>query len=174
MPNETLTDFISGRTVPNVGAEANRQAVERFLVESKGYRRTDIRVDFEATIQVTGSPYLARVDLLRLDHFRGFASYWELDGTADTAEEGRWIPGPGRPLFDALAEALGGLPLLAEDLGLITPDVIALRDELDLPGMQVLQFLLTGDEPDALARIPDNSVVYTGTHDNDTTAGWFA
>ena len=117
---------------------------------------------------------LAWVDLLRLDHFRGFAAYWEVDGTAETAEGGQWVPGPGRPLFDTLAATLGGLPLLAEDLGLITPDVIELRDQLNLPGMQVLQFLLTGDETDALDRIPEHCVVYTGTHDNDTTAGWFA
>jgi len=116
---------------------------------------------------------LAWVDLLRLDHFRGFAAYWEVDGAAETAEAGQWVPGPGRGLFDVLAAELGGLPLMAEDLGLITPDVIELRDELTLPGMQVLQFLLTGDDPEALGRIPENSVVYTGTHDNDTTAGWY-
>lgn len=117
---------------------------------------------------------LAWVDLLRLDHFRGFAAYWEVDGAAETAERGRWVPGPGRHLFDALTAALGGLPLLAEDLGLITPDVTELRDDLGLPGMQVLQFLLTGGETDPLALITDHCVVYTGTHDNDTTAGWFA
>jgi len=117
---------------------------------------------------------LDRVDLLRLDHFRGFAAYWEVDGAAETAEGGRWVPGPGRRLFDALAGALGELPLVAEDLGLITPDVIELRDELGLPGMQVLQFLACEGEPDPLARILENCVVYTGTHDNDTTKGWFA
>jgi 4-alpha-glucanotransferase len=114
------------------------------------------------------------VDMLRLDHFRGFASYWEVDGEARTAAGGRWVPGPGRHLFDALSGALGDLPLVAEDLGLITPDVVELRDELDLPGMLVLQFLLCEHEPDPLARIVDNCVVYTGTHDNDTTNGWFA
>lgn len=114
------------------------------------------------------------VDLLRLDHFRGFAAYWEVDGGAETAEGGRWVPGPGRRLFDALGAALGGLPLLAEDLGLITPDVLELRDELGLPGMQVLQFLVTGEEDDPLAQVTPHCVVYTGTHDNNTTGGWFA
>jgi 4-alpha-glucanotransferase len=117
----------------------------------------------------------ALVDVLRIDHFRGFAAYWEIPAADPTAEHGRWVPGPGRRLFDAAAAALGPRPIIAEDLGLITPDVDALRDELGFPGMRILQFAFGDDE--AGAERPDgypvNSVVYTGTHDNDTTVGWY-
>ncbi|MGI9177481.1 MAG: 4-alpha-glucanotransferase [Pirellulales bacterium] len=116
------------------------------------------------------------VDILRIDHFRGFAAYWEIPADQPTAEHGQWIPGPGRKLFDAAAAALGQPPIIAEDLGVITPDVEALRDGLGLPGMRILQFAF-GDEPQADAyrpeRYPTNCVVYTGTHDNDTTVGWY-
>jgi 4-alpha-glucanotransferase len=113
---------------------------------------------------------LARFDRLRLDHFRGFVEYWEVAGHQKTAEHGRWRPGPGRALFEALRRELGDLPLVAEDLGTITPDVEQLRDELGLPGVRVLQFDYAGtDPPPAPASA---SVVYTGTHDNDTTRGW--
>ena len=117
----------------------------------------------------------ALVDVLRIDHFRGFAAYWEIPAADPTAEHGRWVPGPGRRLFDAATAALGPKPIIAEDLGLITPDVDALRDELAFPGMRVLQFAFGGDdrEQDRPDRYPENSVVYTGTHDNDTTIGWF-
>jgi 4-alpha-glucanotransferase len=115
-------------------------------------------------------------DFVRLDHFRGFEAYWEIPASDPTAIRGRWVPGPGRALFDALKEELGGLPLYAEDLGLITPPVEALRDELQLPGMRVLQFAF-GDDAKAADYRPHNyprhCVVYTGTHDNDTTVGWF-
>jgi 4-alpha-glucanotransferase len=114
------------------------------------------------------------VDILRLDHFRGFASYWEIGAEEETAVAGRWAPGPGKPLFDALRDALGSLPMIAEDLGLITPDVEELRMELGLPGMRVLQFAF--DDPASTHR-PENHtedcVVFTGTHDNDTLRGWF-
>jgi 4-alpha-glucanotransferase len=117
---------------------------------------------------------LRLVDLLRLDHFRGFAAYWEIDADEATAAGGRWTPGPGRSLFDAIRGALGSLPLVAEDLGLITPDVETLREELGLPGMHVLQF---GFEDEESVHHPshhrENAVVYTGTHDNDTLRGWF-
>jgi 4-alpha-glucanotransferase len=117
---------------------------------------------------------LRLVDLLRLDHFRGFASYWEVGAEEQTAVAGRWAPGPGKPLFDALRAALGDLPLIAEDLGMITPDVEKLRLELGLPGMRVLQFAF-GDP--ASSHLPehhvDQCVVFTGTHDNDTLRGWF-
>lgn len=118
---------------------------------------------------------LATVDLVRLDHFRGFAAYWEVPATADVATNGRWVQGPGRPFFDAVSEGLGGLPFVAEDLGEITDDVVALRDDLGLPGMAVLHF---GYSPDPRSSfIPyahiRNQVVYTGTHDNNTTLGWF-
>jgi len=114
-------------------------------------------------------------DLLRLDHFRGFAGYWAVPADAETAEDGAWEPGPGVALFDAVRAALGALPFVAEDLGVITDDVIALRKALDIPGMRVLQFGFGIADGDHSARLltPD-TVVYTGTHDNDTTRGWFA
>jgi 4-alpha-glucanotransferase len=118
---------------------------------------------------------LETVDVVRIDHFRGFASYWEVPAEEDTAINGRWRPGPGRPFFDALKEALGSLPLVAEDLGEITPDVITLRKEVGLPGMAILQFAFSPEPrstflPYALER---DLVVYTGTHDNNTTVGWY-
>jgi 4-alpha-glucanotransferase len=116
-----------------------------------------------------------QVDIVRLDHFRGFASYWAVPATEKTAVKGRWEAGPGTALFDAVAQALGPRPIIAEDLGLITPRVRKLLAALDLPGMRVLQFAFSGD-PDNLY-LPHNhtcnSVVYTGTHDNNTTLGWF-
>jgi 4-alpha-glucanotransferase len=115
------------------------------------------------------------VDVLRIDHFRGFAACWEIPAGQPTAERGRWVSGPGRRLFDAAAAALGPRPIIAEDLGVITPDVDALRDELGFPGMRILQFAFADDEAEAERpeRYPTNSVVYTGTHDNDTTVGWY-
>jgi 4-alpha-glucanotransferase len=116
------------------------------------------------------------VDLIRIDHFRGFEAYWEIPAGSETAAPGRWVTGPGRVFFDALQRRLGSLPLIAEDLGMITPAVELLRDELELPGMRVLQF---GFGPDAGSekalphRHVPHCVVYTGTHDNDTTRGWF-
>jgi 4-alpha-glucanotransferase len=119
---------------------------------------------------------LEQVDRVRLDHFRGFEAYWAVPAGMPTAETGRWVKGPGKELFEALRAALGGLPLIAEDLGLITPAVEALRDELGLPGMRVLQFAF-GDTP-ANPFLPHNyrrnTIAYTGTHDNDTTRGWYA
>jgi len=113
--------------------------------------------------------------LVRLDHFRGFAAYWEVPAGSATARDGRWVDGPGRALFDALRAALGGLPLVAEDLGEITDDVVALRRALGLPGMRVLQFGFADGKSDHRPhRLEPGIVVYTGTHDNDTTAGWFA
>jgi 4-alpha-glucanotransferase len=118
---------------------------------------------------------LKQVDLVRLDHFRGFAQAWHIPAGETTARNGQWVDGPGRALFDRLREALGGLPFVAEDLGLITPDVHALRESLGLPGMRVLQFALGGPtNPYLPHNYEPNTVVYTGTHDNDTTNGWFA
>jgi 4-alpha-glucanotransferase len=115
------------------------------------------------------------VDVIRVDHFRGFEAYWEIPADEPTAVKGRWVRGPGQPFFDALKEALGELPIVAEDLGVITPEVDALRDANDLPGMKVLQFAFAGDASDPY--LPHNYgpdfVVYTGTHDNDTTRGWY-
>jgi 4-alpha-glucanotransferase len=120
---------------------------------------------------------LGLVDIIRLDHFRGFAGYWEVPAKDLTAENGRWVPGPGADFFIKVQEALGELPLIAEDLGEITPDVIVLRDQFNLPGMKVLQFAFGGDAFSVSAFLPHNysslCVVYTGTHDNDTTLGWY-
>ncbi len=122
---------------------------------------------------------LATVDLLRLDHFRGFAGFWAIPGDAPTAETGHWEPGPGVPFFAAIQQALGRLPLIAEDLGVITPDVVRMRERFGFPGMRVLQFAFDAFEEGAgNPHLPHNhvrnSIVYTGTHDNDTTAGWYA
>lgn len=118
---------------------------------------------------------LTQVDVIRLDHFRGFAGYWEVPAAAPTAQIGRWVPGPGVRFFEALRDSLGELPIIAEDLGEITPDVIALRDGLNLPGMKILQFAFANDEEDAFLphNYQSNCIVYTGTHDNDTTTGWY-
>jgi 4-alpha-glucanotransferase len=119
---------------------------------------------------------LAWADLVRLDHFRGFAAYWEIPATCPTAIEGRWVPAPGERLLAALGEALGALPVVAEDLGVITPDVVHLRERFALPGMRVLQFAFDGDaaHPFLPHNFVRNTVVYTGTHDNDTVAGWWS
>jgi len=118
---------------------------------------------------------LGRVDLIRIDHFRGFEAYWEIPAGSPTAATGRWAKGPGRPFFRSLRRQLGSLPLIAEDLGVITPAVEALRDEFGLPGMRVLQFGF-GADPGAEIYLPHgfvpHCVAYTGTHDNDTTLGW--
>jgi 4-alpha-glucanotransferase len=118
---------------------------------------------------------LRLVDIVRLDHFRGFAGAWAVPYGNTTAEHGEWVPGPGSALFEALHRALGTLPIIAEDLGVITPDVDALRQEFDFPGMEILQFAF-GSDPDN-GSLPHNfdrnTAVYTGTHDNDTTIGWW-
>jgi 4-alpha-glucanotransferase len=115
------------------------------------------------------------VDIVRLDHFRGFAAYWEVPASEETAINGRWVDGPGAALFEAVRARLGDLPIIAEDLGLITPDVNELRDQLGFPGMKVLQFAFGGgpDDPYLPHNYEPHSVVYTGTHDNDTTTGWW-
>ena len=115
------------------------------------------------------------VDLARLDHFRGLQAAWHVPVDSLTAEIGSWKPGPGADLLTRLRTALGGLPLIAEDLGMITPAVHALRNRFDLPGMSVLQFAFDGDprNPFLPHNQRRNSVVYTGTHDNDTTVGWY-
>jgi len=117
---------------------------------------------------------LSLVDIVRLDHFRGFAGYWEVPGGDKTAENGRWVPGPGKGFFAALEDALGTLPIIAEDLGVITPDVVALREEFHLPGMRILQFAFSMGVKEYLPHYYiENCVVYTGTHDNDTVRGWY-
>ena len=117
------------------------------------------------------------VDLCRIDHFRGFVSYWAIPARYSTARQGRWRPGPGAELFRAVERDLGELPVIAEDLGHITPPVYRLRDELGLPGMVVLLWAFRAgrrQNPHALANHRENSVAYTSTHDTDTAAGWFA
>jgi 4-alpha-glucanotransferase len=152
---------------------------------------------FSATGQLWGNPlyrwdvmaergyawWLARlrmtftqVDVLRVDHFIGFHRYWEIPARARTAIKGRYKPGPGAAFLSAAREALGDLPIIAEDLGAVTPEVEALRDQFALPGMKVLQFAFDSDasNPFLPHNYPKRCVAYTGTHDNDTTAGWFA
>ncbi len=115
------------------------------------------------------------VDILRIDHFRGFVGYWEIPATEKTAVKGRWADGPREGLFNAVEKKLGKLPIIAEDLGVITPEVVSLRDKFQFPGMKVLQFAFSDGPANAFLphQYHENSVVYTGTHDNDTTVGWF-
>lgn len=116
------------------------------------------------------------VDIVRIDHFRGFASYWEVPASEPTAVKGQWLPGPGAPLFQAIHKALGPLAIIAEDLGEVTPDVEALRREFAFPGMRILQFAFGDDSSNNFLphRHQNDTVVYTGTHDNDTSRGWWA
>jgi 4-alpha-glucanotransferase len=117
---------------------------------------------------------LRQVDFLRIDHFRGLAAYWEIPAEEPTAVQGRWRPGPGVSFFEALRRELSELPIVAEDLGIITDDVRELRKSVGLPGMKVLQFAFGSDDSDHLpGRFTPDNVIYTGTHDNDTTRGWF-
>lgn len=117
-------------------------------------------------------------DLIRIDHFRGFAAYWEIPAHETTAINGKWVDAPGHALFEAVRQALGTLPIIAEDLGVITPEVESLRDNFEFPGMAVLQFAFGDADYQSNAFFPENislnRVVYTGTHDNQTTKGWFA
>jgi 4-alpha-glucanotransferase len=172
---------------------------EQFKLDEKGNPLVVAGVPpdyFSATGQLWGNPiynwermqadgfqwWLKRVratldifDIVRIDHFRGFAASWEVPGGDQTAERGRWVGVPGRELFTAIKHALGDLPVIAEDLGVITPDVEALRDDFGFPGMRILQFGFGGDPKniDLPHNYIRNVVVYTGTHDNDTIVGWF-
>jgi 4-alpha-glucanotransferase len=119
---------------------------------------------------------LELVDMIRLDHFRGFEGYWEVPATEPTAVNGRWVKGPGPALFNAARSALGELPLVAENLGVITPEVEAIREQFGFPGMTILQFAFGNDSQAASFRphnYPHEVVAYTGTHDCDTTVGWW-
>ncbi len=118
---------------------------------------------------------LNHVDVIRLDHFRGFAAAWQVPAGSTTAQSGQWSPGPGVNFFQAVQGELGRLPFIAEDLGLITPDVQALRDQFQIPGTRVLQFAFDGhaDNPYLPRNFVSNTVVYTGTHDNATTRQWY-
>ena len=115
------------------------------------------------------------VDVIRLDHFRGFVAAWRVPAGAPTAETGAWVCGPGADLFEAVRREFGGMPFIAEDLGLITPDVLALRDRYGLPGMRVMQFGFVGnpENPHLPHTWTNHTAAYTGTHDNNTTRGWF-
>ena len=116
------------------------------------------------------------VDIVRIDHFRGFESYWEVDAKEKTAINGKWKKGPGKPFFDELEKEFGDLShkIVAEDLGIITDAVDELRQDCDFPGMKILHFELSPNEDGRIGFVaPENSVVYTGTHDNNTTVGWF-
>ena len=121
------------------------------------------------------STALSKVDLLRIDHFRGLEALWEIPADAETAIDGTWVKTPGRALLETLRRDYPHMPFVAEDLGVITPEVVALRDDFDLPGLSVLQFGFDGmtDNPHRIDNQVENSVVYTGTHDNNTTVGWF-
>jgi 4-alpha-glucanotransferase len=118
---------------------------------------------------------LAHVDVIRLDHFRGFAAAWEVPARSPTAQSGQWVEGPGAGFFQAVQKELGGLPFIAEDLGLITPDVHALRNQFQVPGTRVLQFAFDGhaENPYLPQNFVPNAVVYTGTHDNAPTRQWY-
>lgn len=115
-------------------------------------------------------------DRIRIDHFRGLEASWEIDANEETAMNGKWCKVPGKDLLQSLHEALEDLNLVAEDLGVITPEVVALKNEFNLPGMSVLQFGFNGlpDNPHSLKEQMKNSIVYTGTHDNDTSLGWWS
>lgn len=116
-----------------------------------------------------------QADIVRIDHFRGFDAYWEIPAEEETAVVGRWVKGPGKQFFKAMREQLGDLPLIAEDLGVITPEVIELRDAFDFPGMKILQFAFGGEQNSTFLphTFTANSVVYPGTHDNETVLGWY-
>jgi 4-alpha-glucanotransferase len=118
---------------------------------------------------------LAHVDVIRLDHFRGFAAAWHVPAGAQTAQSGQWVPGPGAGFFEAVQKELGRSPFIAEDLGVITPDVRALLDQFQVPGTRVLQFAFDGsaDNPYLPHNFVHNTVAYTGTHDNATTREWY-
>jgi len=121
------------------------------------------------------SAVFSMVDIIRIDHFRGFESYWSIPAKDETAENGKWKKGPGINFFKEMEKRLGNLPVIAEDLGIITPEVEALRDDLGFPGMKILLFAF--DENQENTYLPCNfdkyCIVYTGTHDNDTAVGWF-
>jgi 4-alpha-glucanotransferase len=118
---------------------------------------------------------LSQVDIVRLDHFRGFEAYWEVPFGNETAVEGRWVEGPGEDFFRVVKDQLGELPIIAEDLGVITEPVLQMRDNFNLPGMKILQFAFAADPDDSFLphNYPVNCVAYTGTHDNNTTRGWY-
>jgi 4-alpha-glucanotransferase len=118
---------------------------------------------------------LSHVDLIRIDHFRGLEAYWSVPAGEETAMNGKWVKAPGYALFNAIQKRLGSLPIIAEDLGTITPEVEALRDRFEFPGMKILQFAFGSDanNPYLPFNVTPNSIIYTGTHDNNTSIGWY-
>jgi 4-alpha-glucanotransferase len=156
---------------PPDALSANGQHWGNPLYDWPAHRATDFRWWTERFRRV-----FELVDVSRIDHFRGFVSYWAIPAEHKTARQGTWKRGPGKALFDGVQRTLGELPLIAEDLGVITPAVYALRDELGLPGMAVLlwAFGSSPDNPHALRNLRRNQVVYTSTHDTDTVVGWYA
>lgn len=118
---------------------------------------------------------LVQADIVRIDHFRGFEAYWEIPANEPTAVIGHWVKGPGAEIFEVIQAKLGELPIIAEDLGVITPEVEELRDRFDFPGMRILQFAFGGERNSSFLpyNYDKNTVVYTGTHDNETTLGWY-
>ena len=173
---------------------------DQFLLDERGEPRVVAGVPpdyFSATGQRWGNPLyrwdamahdgyrwwkqrmahlLSQVDLARLDHFRGFEAYWKIPASEPTAQGGQWCAGPGKAFFHALKEELGPLPIIAEDLGIITDAVTRLRHECGFPGMRVMQFAFgdTARNPYLPHNFEPCTVAYTGTHDNDTTVGWWA
>ncbi len=140
------------------------------------YRWRQHRADGYAWWKGRVQSTLNLVDMIRLDHFRGFAGYWQVSGKAKTAENGRWVKAPGKDFLQSMKNTLGDLPFIAEDLGVITPDVNDLRDHFNLPGMKVILFAFGGEPNDTFLphNYPVHCVAYTGTHDNDTTLGWYS
>ncbi|HJS18402.1 MAG TPA: 4-alpha-glucanotransferase [Anaerolineales bacterium] len=173
--------FLDEKSLPTVVAgvppdyfSATGQLWGNPLYRWKAHKKTDYEWWIERFHSV-----LNLVDIVRLDHFRGFAGYYEIPFGSPTAEHGRWVTGPGRDFFKKLSPALTDkkgetLPIIAEDLGVITPDVIELRDKFHLPGMKILQFGFgAADDPFLPHNYSRNCVAYTGTHDNDTVRGWY-
>lgn len=173
---------------------------EFFAVDKKGNRTHVAGVPpdyFSATGQLWGNPQykwavlkkdgyswwverfsqmFKTFDAIRVDHFRGFDAYWQVDAKEKTAEKGKWVKGPGASLFETIEKALGEIPIIAEDLGFVTEGVEKLRDRFNFPGMKILQFAFDSDATNSFLphNFPQNCVVYTGTHDNDTSLGWYA
>jgi 4-alpha-glucanotransferase len=160
--------FVAG--VPPDAFSAEGQLWGNPVYDWEALRRTGYRWCIDRL-----KPLLAHVDLVRLDHFRGFCAAWHVPPTAQTAEPGHWVPGPSAAFFEAVRAELGRLPFVAEDLGIITADVVALREQFELPGTRVFQFGFDGNpsNPHLPHNCITNSVAYTGTHDNNTTLGWF-
>ena len=160
--------FVAG--VPPDYFSANGQLWGNPVYDWDALRRTGFRFCIDRLRAL-----LAYVDVIRLDHFRAFAAAWHVPADALTAKTGQWVTGPGAEFFAAVKKELGGLPFIAEDLGLITPDVGALREKFQIPGTKVLQFAFDRKpgNPHLPANYTPNSVVYTGTHDNNTTRGWY-